>query len=235
MKSKAKMLSTSSTKTEMGTKSLLSIISAASLYFYASCGRDNDQCYNGHYKNTTSYSVEADSQTPRGIGLDNPNNLYYALDANEVDWQVDELEKCLNDNFAANPSISDEEAGHEYDENGVARGGWCLEKDFPEGISIRRECITVKVPDDLYTSMDGKRLLFECDVNPQLCKDKGFEDATEETCNCRATVQDDNYVITEPRLEVFRVELARIVTGCNNPYAVTQIKNCLNNPHFSLE
>ncbi len=233
MKSEVKRLPSSSTKTKMGTKSLLSIISAASLSFYVSCGCDN-QCYNGNYQNVTSYKVEADRYTLKGIGIDNPKNPDYVLDADEVEWQVDELERCLNENFKENPIISKQETGHEYDENEVARGGWCVEKDFSKGVQIKRDCITVKIPDDIYTSMDSKRLLFKCDVNPQLCKDKGFEDATEETCNCRATVQDDNYVITEPRLEVFRAELARIVTGCNNPWVVTQIKSCLINPHFSL-
>ncbi len=234
MKPEAIRLSSSSTKTKMGTKSLLSVISAASLSFCVSCGCDS-QCYNGNYQNVTSYKVEAGSYTSKGIGLDGSKNPDYVLDADEVEWQVDGLEGCLNDNFKEDPIISEQEASHEYDEDGVARGGWCVERDFSKGVQIKRDCITVKVPDDLYTSMDGKRLLFPCDVNPQLCKDKGFEDATKETCNCRATVQDGNYVITEPRLEVFRAELARIVTGCNNPWVITQIKGCLINPHFSLD
>lgn len=203
-------------------KLLLSVISAGSLSFFASCGPDIE-CYNGYYRNVTSYGVAANRYTPKGVGLDDPKNPEHVLDAGEVDWQVDGLERCLNKNFRESPVI----------DAGEAAIGWCFETRFYFGVNIKRGCIIVKVPDDIYKSECTGRLLFPCDVDEQLCRAKGFEPDSACPCNCRAIVQDNNYVITEPKLEVFRAELARVVTNCNNPWVVTQIKACLSNPHFS--
>lgn len=207
-----------------GVKSLLSLVSAAGLSFMATCGSE-PECYSGYYRNVTSYEVNADRYTQKGIGLDDPIDAGHILDADEVDWQVDDLESCLHEQFSRNPVISSEDA----------KNAGCLKTDFSNGFGINRECLIVKVPDDLYRSPCTGRLLFECNVDEQLCRDKGFEPDPNCPCNCRATVQDDNYIITEPRLEVFRAELARIVTSCNNPWVVEQVVGCLRNPHFSEE
>ncbi len=179
-------------------------------------------CYNNFYRNITSYDVEADTYTPEGIGLDNPQRQNYQLSPEEVDWQVNDLERCMNESFKTDPVISEEDAKNSY----------CLRREFYEPIAIKKECLTVKVPDDVYTSVCTGELLFECSIDPQLCIDKGLEPDPRCPCNCRATIQDENTILTEPRLKLFRAELARMATGCNNPWVVTQLRGCLDNPHL---
>ena len=94
-------------------------------------------------------------------------------------------------------------------------------------------CIKVKVPDSLYQSSCSGEWLFPCDVDDQYCRAKGIEPTEECPCDCRATVQDSNVIVTNHKLNLFRAELARMVTACNNPWLVPQLAPCLNNPHFT--
>lgn len=183
-----------------------------------------DECYLNNYQNITNYKVEATEYTPKGIAIDQPINPEHQLDPNEIDWQVDELEKCLNENFKANPIISEEDASPE--------NGWCYQRKFDKPIEIKRECLEVKVPDDLYQSVCSGQWLFPCDINPQACRDKGLEPEERCNCDCRAMIQDNNKIITNHKLNVFRGELARIITNCNNPWVVEQIRPCLTNPNY---
>ncbi|MFH0752469.1 MAG: hypothetical protein V1914_02620 [archaeon] len=211
---------------------LLSLVAVAGLGFIANCDF-SELCYYRPYQNTTSYEVIPDRYTPNGIGLDDPKKEEWRLDAGEVDWQVDDFEACLNENFAKNPVLSEES-------NPVVTFGDytfqnCVKNEFYETFEVKRDCLVVKVPDDLYESKCSDQMLFPCDVNPQACLDKGVGPTEECPCNCRATVQDDNYIITNPALSVFRGELARIVTTCNNPWIVEQLRGCLLNPHLFEE
>lgn len=190
----------------------------------AACGPQGN-CYHGNYLNITNYKVSIDEYTPKGIGIDQPNNPEHKLDPNEIDWLVDHLESCLNENFAKNPVISEEQA----------KNAWCMQKEFYNPITIKRECISVKVPDDLYHSQCSEQWLFPCNIDQQLCKDKGLNPGGNCPCHCRAMVQDDNVVITNHMLNVFLAETARIVTSCNNTWAVDQITPCVTNPHFNPE
>jgi len=89
----------------------------------------------------------------------------------------------------------------------------CLE------ISIRRECLTVKVAPDWYISPCSDQQLFPCDINPQVCEDKGVILTEECPCNCRAMIQNETTIIVTPNLYIYRGELARMITGINNPWA----------------
>ncbi len=196
-------------------------ILAVALGLAGLCCDDDKVCYeSNNYQSVTSYDVVPDTYTPKGIGIDNSDNPGWQLDPAEIDFMVDSLEECLNANFAANPVIPDYVASPS-----VAN---CYRKDFSEGVNIERDCLTVKVPDDLYSSPCTGKLLFMCDVDPQLCADKGFSPNPDCPCSCRATIQDSNCIITEPTLEVFKGELARMVTSCNNVWVVEQIVPCLN-------
>jgi len=183
-----------------------------------SCHPKEMVCYgSNNYKNITDYDVVPDVYTANGIGIDNSNNPEWQLNPVEIDFMVDSLEECLNANFKANPIIPED----------IASSANCYRKDFSEGITIVRNCISVKVPDDLYRSSCSGKLLFRCDVDPQLCLDKGLEPNPACPCSCRAMIQDNNCIITEPTFEVFKGELARMVTSCNNPWRVGQIAPCL--------
>ncbi len=211
----------------MGLKSIL--MGAAFGCLAGSCGQP---CYpERNYQSVTYYDVNVDRYTPKGIGLDDPKNEAWKLDADEVDWQVDDLERCMNKGFAENPVLSEESnpvvtfSGQTFQN--------CTRSEFYEKIEIRRDCLTVKVPDDLYQSKCGDQMLFPCDVDPQACLDKGVTPTEECPCACRAIIQDDSCIITNPAMSVFRGELARMVTGCNNSWIVEQLKGCLSNPHLS--
>lgn len=186
----------------------------AALLFIPSCQPEEECCYDSRLANVTGYDIEADRYTPKGIGIDDPINPEFALNATELDGHVDDLEACLNENFLLNPVIT-EERGH------------CLTWKFPNGLRIKRECLTVKVPDDLYQSPCSDQWLFPCDVDDQYCVAKGIVPTEECPCNCRATVQDNNSIVTNHVLNVFKGELARIITTCNNPWIVPQIMGCL--------
>jgi len=98
------------------------------------------------------------------------------------------------------------------------------------GISIKRECFSILIPPDWYVSECSGQQLFPCRIDPQLCIDKGLtqEDLDRCPCACRAIIQDDWIVVTTPNLRLFKAELARMVTGINNPWEA-EIGACLRN------
>lgn len=90
----------------------------------------------------------------------------------------------------------------------------CLE------ISIERECLTVKVAPDWYISPCSGQEIFPCAMPKEVCLNKGLteEDLERCPCSCRAIIQDENTIIVTPNLFLYRGELARMVTGVNNPW-----------------
>jgi hypothetical protein len=187
----------------------------AALLLFTACEPEEECCYeDSHLANITFYSVKANRHTPNGIGLDDPLNPEHVLDAAEIDRKMDAFEACLNKNFLNNPYV-------------VEENGHCLRTNFEDGISIKRHCLTIKVPDDLYKSKCSDEWLFPCDVDDQYCLAKGIVPTEECPCSCRATVQDNNNLITNHVLNVLWGELARVVTTCNNPWVVPQIQGCL--------
>jgi hypothetical protein len=90
------------------------------------------------------------------------------------------------------------------------------------GMTIERDCLTVKVAPDWYISECSGQELFPCEMPDSVClsPDKGLteEDLERCPCNCRAIIQDETTVIVTPNLLLYRGELARMVTGENNPW-----------------
>lgn len=95
------------------------------------------------------------------------------------------------------------------------------------GIRLKVECITIKVPLDIYKSPCTGVWLFECVIDPQLCIDKGLIPTSECPCNCRSAIQDDNVIVVTPTLETLKGELTRLMTGISNPWIYEDISVCL--------
>jgi len=154
------------------------------------------RCYDNSYANITDYNVSPNATTPGGIEVDTSD-----LPANliEIDRQTEALEACLK-------------------------------------MTVDRDCLTVLIAPDWYISECSGQQLFPCRINPDICRDKmrrdGMaEEEIEETllvcpCACRATIQDENVVVATPNLLLYRAELARMLTGINNPW-IPGISECL--------
>lgn len=92
--------------------------------------------------------------------------------------------------------------------------------------SIRRECFRILVAPDWYISKCSGQELFPCRMPIKVCEDKDIIITEECPCNCRAIIQDENIIIVTPNLYLLRAELARMVTGINNPW-IPPIGSCL--------
>lgn len=177
------------------------------LLFSEGCA-DSDKCHNNNYQNITDYEITINSLTPNGINVDDSG---FFVDLNELDRQVDEMEICVQNAFADGIDLETAQA------QDCRMEGWNYRTDF-FGISVKRECLIVKIALDWYTSRCSGQQVFPCDINPQVCIDKGLEITNECPCQCRSMIQDENIIITTPDLYLFRGELARMMTGCNNPW-----------------
>jgi hypothetical protein len=93
------------------------------------------------------------------------------------------------------------------------------------GTRINRECLGVKIPDDWFVSECSGEELLPIPADPALCDAKGLS----RDCGCywRVETQDDNIIVVPPGLELYKAELARIVTGENNVWVVPRITACL--------
>lgn len=92
-------------------------------------------------------------------------------------------------------------------------------------ITINRECIGVKIPDDWFASACSDEELLLIPAPQKLCDAKGLS----HDCGCfwRVETQDDNVIVVPPGLKLYKAELARIATGENNVWVVPRIVACL--------
>jgi hypothetical protein len=104
------------------------------------------------------------------------------------------------------------------------------------GMDLNETCFMVYVPDDWYVSECSGQQLFPCGIvhanNYDICKvDKKLDTTKQCPCNCRATIQDENVIITTPNMYLLGMSLVRMMTGMNNPYAQEWTRKCV----FSYE
>lgn len=168
------------------------------------------------YDNVTHYTVNITAHTAQGIGLDG------ALDAADVDRRTDEVEACLF-NLYPDGRLSD----------AVVQAGSCISPQFDP--HILRQWISVKVAPDWYNSCydesrhyvgrgNGEQV-FPGIVDNALCLAKGIPVTDECPCAYRAIIQDNATIITAPNKHLYKSELIRLVTGCNNIWT-TPLAQC---------
>lgn len=95
------------------------------------------------------------------------------------------------------------------------------------GIEIRLDWFAVLIPDDWFTSPCSGQQLLPYEANPQLCLDKGLQVTKSCPCNWRVALQDNFTIVTPPGFTLYKAELARLVTGSNNPWSNESISACL--------
>ncbi len=172
------------------------------LFLFCFCQSCSDNCYSNYYVNITDYKVDSDAKTPI-LGIPVRTN------GHEINLQrIDEIILYVED---------------------------CL------GFQVKRECLEVVVPSDWYVSYcaneEGEEL-FPCYIDPQVCADKGLpidpdceigqlpDEDCPCPCNCRATIQNENVIITAPNLKLFSAELIRMMTGVNNIWLDPNLSRC---------
>jgi hypothetical protein len=184
---------------------------------FGGCSEDND-CYLNNYQSITGYEINPNLTTPEGISVDTSG---FDVDLEELDRQIDEMEICVQDALAGGIDLATAEAQDCRDSN------WNYRTDFSD-ISVRRGCLIVKIAPDWNVSSCSEEYMevFPCDMPAEVCENKGLEVTEECPCRCRSTIQDENIVVTTPDLRLFRGELARMMTGCNNPW-FRPVSRCL--------
>lgn len=166
----------------------------------SSCKKDH--CYfTDNYATLSHYSTKNKkvSRTPEGITV----YLNGAdIDLKKIDDIVDSLEICL-------------------------------------GIKIHRECFEIYIPTDWYISTCSGEQLLPIAAPHEQCEAKGLElpencwglnhptDACPCVCNYRVSTQRNFLIVVTPNLKLLKAELARLVTGVNNPWIDNDIKECL--------
>jgi hypothetical protein len=168
------------------------------------------------YSNVTHYSINYTAHTDKGIGLDG------ALDAADIDRRTDEVEACLLNLYPDGKLATD-----------TLLAGSCIVQQFDP--HIQRQYIGVKVAPDWfracydehwqYVGVWKGEQVFPGDTDPKLCEAKGFVVTPECPCAYRAIIQDDATIITAPNLHLYKSELIRLVTGCNNIWT-TNLAQC---------
>lgn len=189
------------------------------LFLIFVCGCNQPDCYWNNYRNITGYNINPSTETPNGIAVDTSG---FDVDLEEIDRQVDSLENCLRTAFAENPFI-DEETAELQD---CRIDGYEFRTEFDPEITINRDCLVVKIATDWSVSPCSGQQVFPCNIDPAVCEAKGIEVTEECPCMCRSMIQDENVIITTPDLYLFRGELARMITGCNNPW-FDPVSQCL--------
>lgn len=186
------------------------------LLFFGGC--TSETCYHNHYQTITDYEITINAITPNGVNVDDSG---FFVDLSEIDRQIDEMEICVQQALLGGIDI---ETARVQD---CRAGGQEYRTNFSD-ISVERDCLIVKVAPDWRVSNCSEEYMeiFPCDINPQVCEDKGLEVTDGCPCQCRSIIQDENVIVTTPDLYLFRGELARMITGCNNPW-FGNVSGCL--------
>jgi hypothetical protein len=180
------------------------------LVLFPNCQSCNDNCYYNYYANVTDYKVDAETKTPV-LAIPVMTNGF-DVDLTKIDEIIFSVENCLS-------------------------------------VKLKRECLEDVIPPDWYISYcvnpEGEEL-FPCRVDPQVCADKGLpidpdcvpgqlpDEDCPCPCNCRATIQDENIIITTPNLKLFSAELIRMMTGVNNIWEDPELTKCYTDPEAEL-
>lgn len=176
---------------------LAQVLFIATLVWAASC----PPRYRGGFLNVTDYKVGRGRRTPGGV------LVVGDVPGERVDQKVAELDACLR------------------------RAGFS---------AIRKKRFGVFVPPDWYVSKCSGEQLIPSRMPCRLCTEAkglplpqkccGLAKPTLEcpcVCNARAAIQDDFWIVTAPNLKLFKAELARLVTGVNNPWKDDRLHSCL--------
>ena len=167
-------------------------------------------CYDNHYANVTTYSIQPNTKTPSGIQVDT-SGFYIDLDA--IDIKVLNVENCLKAKYPNGVLPPD-----------VVTNGQCIRNTFDT--TIHRDCMKVKVASDWHVGCSGEQV-FPCNIPIKYCEDKGIvidphckqgqapSPDCPCPCECRDAIEQNDTVVTTPDLLLFDQSLIRLVSGCN--------------------
>jgi hypothetical protein len=182
----------------------LSIWSYLALLLICSCSEYQQLGYDNNYLNVTQYEIYKPNLYTAG-GIPIYSNS--EIDLELIDIIIEDIEDCLN-------------------------------------IPLNRELFMVYIPDDWYISSCSEEQLFPCTIveankpylnGRNICEvTKGLKVTEECPCHCRATIQDENIIVTAPNLKIFPQELVRMITGENNPYIEEWTRICIKTPNLFL-
>ncbi len=158
------------------------------------------------------------------IGLILLTQIYGCTDPCYNNHYLDITTYDISQNLSTTNGIKVDDPQRELDLAELDRQTTSLEECLR--ITVNRQCLIVKVAPDWYTSPCSGQQLFPCDIPISVCEDKGITLTEECPCNCRAIIQNENTIIVTPDLLLYRAELARMVTGVNNPWVPT-LSHCL--------
>ena len=198
-------------------------------WFATSC---QEECYWNNYSNFTDYSIEVDSYTPSGIGVDTDRGTF-TVDLAALDERINKIESCIHEVMDENPDFDDEttEKGQCWGEGKFYRDVWPFER-------LRRHCLKIKLVPPVYSECsDWQFIRATVDPDPELCREKGVEPTPTCPCLWRTAIQDENTIISPPpetRSDVDPVsvpapylwEIGRMMTSCNYVW-YTPFAKCL--------
>lgn len=175
------------------------LLALLSLVLLSSCG---EKCYyDTIYATLSHYRTRGKKYdyTPSGVKV-YLNGQPTSLQ--EIDDKVVDLEQCLN-------------------------------------ITIKRSCFAVYIAEDWFTSTCSGEQLLPVPAPIEQCAAKGLDvdekceglrTPTDECpciCNYRVSLQYNYLIVVPPNTKLLKAELARLVTGVNNPWTNEQIRRCL--------
>ena len=175
-----------------------------SIWLLSSCSRPECGEYFHFYSSMANYSVDPE-RTNDGIEYDGPAH------PSLIDQAFKEVEECLSDTLPLGEIPED-----------LRRVADCTVSVFH--LPIRRECISVKIPDDWFWNQDKTEQLLPIPAPEELCQAKNLSG---EGCYWRAGIQDNTIILTTPNLKLLKDPLIRIITGCNNPWADPRLSECV--------
>ncbi len=163
------------------------------------------------YWSQFAYDVSPSMTTPKGIKVD-PSGQH--INPARIDRLTDETERCLIETFGNPPKLPPD----------VVRDGKCQGDTF--ALPPRRQCITVKVPNDWHLNCDKTEQVLPQDAPVGGCEEKGEHPS--EVCHChyRAGLQNDQTIVTTPNMLVYKDPLIRIITGCGDPWHSPPLAKC---------
>lgn len=120
----------------------------------------------------------------------------------------------------------------------------CLKKNGVITEPIRRKWFGVYIPESWYVSKCSGQQMIPSRVYYKLCEQKKLngepikieEECRQHThptelcpcpCNVRSSIHYNFWIVTTPDFRLYKAELARLVTGQNNPWANKKISSCL--------
>ena len=169
-------------------------------YYWKYINLPYKNCYSYPYSDVSSFSIKPNLKTKSGIDIDNTSGI--DIDLDKIDYRLSSIETCMKDTLLKLSTITKDNLKE-----------WGCTNDFPKDVSIKRNCIIIKVVPAVISPCTTEWQFIGIKAPDAGCLSKGLITTKECPCQWRTVIQGNSVIVTPPAMYLW--EIPKLITGCS--------------------